>query len=172
MSVFKAVTFSLLSAGILAGCQTSDPEYQVQKAQQRATAQANAMQTVADEFGPLLPLCVQNLSQGTPITQAKMTTLGFSKAMVGYKKPRGSSAMDRINLSNTTFHANGKLCSMGLGNFFGVQQAGAFVRKELVAQGYTAGPKIKAGFPFTKGSTTLYLNGYSYSTVTTVSLSK
>lgn len=172
MSVFKFAVISAFSMGLLAGCQTSDPAYQEQKAQQRAAASASVQQTVAQEFGPLMPLCFANLTQGTPLDDTKMASLGYKRALVGYKKPRGSSAMDRINMANTTVQANGKTCSLGLGNFAGVQEAGAYLRAELKKRGYTEGPRSQNGFTYTKGNQTLYLNGVFYGTVTNVSISK
>ncbi|RPE71110.1 hypothetical protein EDD53_0223 [Pacificibacter maritimus] len=172
MSIAKLGAITAVSVTILAGCQTSDPAYQEQKSQQRAATAASAAQTISQEFAPLLPICYTTLAQGTPVSAEKMASLGYKKALVGYKKPRGTTTMDRINLSNTTFNATGKTCTIGLGNFFGVQEAGAYVRKSLVANGYSAGTKSKKGFAFTKGDSTLYLNGFSYQTTTSVSLSR
>jgi hypothetical protein len=172
MHLPKSLTASLLSLSLFAGCQTSDPSTQVEKTAQRATSNANAAQLIKTEFTPLMPLCFASVEQGASADPSTLAALGFSKSLGAYTKKRGTQAIDRLNLANTGFKANGKICHLSLGNFFGVQQAGAFMRAQLAARGYTAGASSKKGFAYTKGGTTLYLNGFSIQTTTSVSLTK
>ena len=54
-----------------------------------------------------------------------------------------------------------------------VNEAGAVVRNALKARGYTQGASDrKRGTAFTKAGQTLYLNGYLYSSFTSLSLTK
>lgn len=172
MRTSKILLASALSLGFLAGCQTSDPAYQAEQSEKPAAAAVSSAQLIETEFSPLMSMCFASVEQGIAADPAKLASLGFKKSLGSYTKPRGTRTIDRLNFKNTGFNANGKTCTLSLGNFFGVQQAGAFMRDELIARGYTAGPNSRKGFAYTKGGTTLYLNGFSYDTTTSVSLTK
>lgn len=177
MSLSKfALSITVAGSIALAGCVSNDPEYQAQKQQQRAAAAENASALIKSEFGPLVPICLTALETGKIATEAEMAKLGYSPSFVvngsGFKKKRGATTLDRINGTDTTFSVSDKACAFGLGNFAAVNPAGAFLASSLKSNGYADTGKSKKGFAFTKGGTTLYMNGFFYSSFTNVTISK
>lgn len=163
----------LAAAASLSACVESDPQAQAQKTQMRTQASASASEIAKAELTPLIPVCLSALASGAPAPAHDLTALGFSKSLGGYTKKRGTSTLDRINLTNTTFVSQKTTCTMSLGNFAAVNEAGAVVRNALKARGYTQGASDrKRGTAFTKAGQTLYLNGYLYSSFTSLSLTK
>lgn len=171
MYIHKFV-FLMISSLALTACVNDDPAYKAEQAQQRAVVAKNAMNVSEQEFKPLVAVCMDALETGAPVSATKMASLGFSKAAVGYKKSRAESTIDRLNGQNTTFVSRTDSCSMGLGNFSGVQQAGAVVRSSLEARGYTFVSRSKQGFVFEKSGRSVVMNGFFYSSFTNVSIKR
>lgn len=168
---FKAIAFGAMLMG-LSACVANDPAAQQEKSDRMRKASANALATAKAELPPLVPLCLRAVTGGAAPSEAELAKLGFSKSILGYTKPRGSRTIDRINMQNTTFSANANRCTMGLGNYLGVQEAGAAVREVLGARGYKRVGQTRAGFVYSNGAKKIVLNGFASGTVTSITLSK
>lgn len=167
---FVAVTFSLLAACM----PTPTPEQRADRAQKIEAQQTSNRNLAAQEFGPLIPLCIAAIERNAVPTAAQMAALGFpSKMVVAYVKPRGTRTIDRINGVNTTFSAKPGTCTLGLGNYVGVQQAGVWVRDDLVRRGYTMdAAQSRRGFALSKGGVQVLVTGVSVSAATSISISR
>ena len=158
---------------LASGCVQNDPEYQEQKAERIAQVSKTNLALSAREFDPLVPICLRALERNELVSDAEMTSLGFSRTAgfgVGqaYVKKRGA----KIRGSRTQFTVSAKSCFFTLGNFSGVNEGAATLRRLLEENGYKDRGKARKGRAFEKSSARVFLGGYFYSSYSQFSIEK